>query len=200
MLRLPLAAIVSRPPACTSRRSLERIARCRGPVVLKHNLLAFTAALIFLGAATAEELSKEHVEFFEKKIRPVLVEHCYECHSAQSEKLKGKLLLDNREAARKGGETGPAIVPGDPDSSLLVQALRYENFEMPPKGKLPPHVIVDFEKWIKEGATDPREGSGAPAIAPPPTIDFAAARQFWSLKPPLPHQPPAVSNASWSRQ
>src|SRR5438552_5376121 len=117
------------------------------------------AALVVLVGfvARAEELAKEQVEFFEKSIRPVLVEHCYECHSAQSEKLKGKLLLDNRDAARKGGETGPAVVPGDADSSLLVQALRYENLEMPPKGKLPPHVIADFEKWIKEGAADPRE-------------------------------------------
>src|SRR3954447_21983018 len=115
--------------------------------MLKHNLLASTAALIFLSGATAEELSKEHVEFFEKRIRPVLVEHCYECHSAQSEKLKGKLLLDTREAARHGGETGPAVVPGDPDASVLLQALRYENFEMPPKGKLPAQTIADFEKW-----------------------------------------------------
>src|SRR5439155_21910157 len=140
--------------------------------MLKHNLLALTAALIFVGTATAAELSKEHVEFFEKRIRPVLVEHCYECHSAQSEKLKGKLLLDNRESARKGGETGPAVVPGDADASLLVQALRYENFEMPPKGKLPAQTIADFEKWIKEGAADPREETAATSIAPPASIDF----------------------------
>jgi len=130
----------------------------------------------------------------------VLVEHCYECHSAQSEKLKGKLLLDTREAARHGGETGPAVVPGDPDASVLLQALRYENFEMPPKGKLPAQTIADFEKWIKDGAADPREGSGAPTIAPPAAIDFAAARRFWSLQPPLPHLPPAVSKATWPRQ
>jgi hypothetical protein len=175
--------------------------------MLKHNLHAFVAALALFSAAlvlceavTAEELSKDHVEFFEKRIRPVLVEHCYECHSAQSEKLKGKLLLDNRDAARKGGETGPAVVPGDPDNSLLVQALRYENFEMPPKAKLPGHVIADFEKWIKDGATDPREGSPGPQIAPPAAIDFQAARQFWSLQPPLPHTPPSVSDPNWPQQ
>src|SRR5262245_49595301 len=120
-----------------------------------------TVALLFFaggGTGRGEELAKEQVEFFEKKIRPVLVEHCYECHSAQSDKLKGKLLLDNREAARKGGESGPAVIPGDPDSSLVVQALRYENFEMPPKGKLPAEVIANFEHWIKQGAADPREG------------------------------------------
>ena len=88
-----------------------------------------TAALLLVagsGIVRGEELAKEQVEFFEKKIRPVLVEHCYECHSAQSDKLKGKLLLDNREAARKGGESGPAVIPGDPDASPVVQALRYE--------------------------------------------------------------------------
>ena len=83
-------------------------------------------ALLAAGLCRAEELPEDQVEFFEAKIRPVLVEHCYECHSAKSEKLKGKLLLDNREAARKGGETGPAVVPGEPDASLVVQALRYE--------------------------------------------------------------------------
>src|SRR5262245_41884059 len=165
----------------------------------------FVAALvaggvIAIGAAgRAEELAKEQVEFFETKIRPVLVEHCYECHSAKSEKLKGNLLLDNREGARKGGETGPAVVPGNPDASLVVQALRYENFEMPPKGKLPAEVIANFEQWIKNGAADPRDGSGAPAIAPPPAIDFAAARAFWSLKPPQPHAPPPVNDSAWLR-
>src|SRR5690242_18643063 len=111
MSRLPLAAMVRSPPARYPAARGRACRRCRGLVMLKHNLRAFTAALIFMGAASAEELSKEHVEFFEKKIRPVLVEHCYECHSAQSEKLKGKLLLDNRESALKGGETGPAVVP-----------------------------------------------------------------------------------------
>ena len=128
------------------------------------------AAALALGMGTmarGEELSKDQTEFFEKKIRPGLVEHCYECHSAQSEKLKGKLLLDNRDAVRKGGESGPGVVPGDPDASLVVQALRYENFEMPPKGKLPAEVIANFEQWIKHGATDPREGHYEPVIDQP---------------------------------
>jgi uncharacterized protein DUF1553/uncharacterized protein DUF1549/cytochrome c len=166
-----------------------------GPVW--HRCSAIVLTFLVSARVCGEELAKDQVEFFETKIRPVLVEQCYECHSAQSEKLKGKLLLDSREAARKGGETGPAVVPGDPDASLVIQALRYENFEMPPKGKLPAEVIANFEQWIKHGAADPREGSGAPAIAPPPAIDFAAARQFWSLKPPQPHMPPSVSVPGW---
>jgi Protein of unknown function (DUF1553)/Protein of unknown function (DUF1549)/Planctomycete cytochrome C len=160
--------------------------------------LALATGLSTFGRA--EEVSKQHLEFFEKNIRPVLVEHCYECHSSQSEKLKGKLLLDSRESALKGGETGPAIVPGDAEASLVVQALRYENFEMPPKGKLPAEVISNFEQWIKNGAADPREGSGAATIAPPPQIDFVAARQFWSLRPPQPHAPPPVGNGAWPKQ
>jgi hypothetical protein len=163
--------------------------------------LTAAALLAYLSfVARAEELSKDQVEYFEKHIRPVLVEHCYECHSAESEKLKGKLLLDTREAALKGGESGPAVVPGNPDASLVVQALRYENYEMPPKGKLPPEVVARFEQWIKDGAADPREGSGAPAIAPPAAIDFEAARQqLWSLRPLQPQPPPAVREAIWPR-
>src|SRR5262245_38862815 len=173
------------------------------PLADSHWRCIGVAALVVALAAVgrAEELAKEQVEYFEKNIRPVLVEHCYECHSAQSEKLKGKLLLDSREAALKGGESGPAIVPGDPDASLIVQALRYENFEMPPKGKLPAETIAKFENWVKQGAADPREGSGAPVIAPAALIDFEVARrQIWSLQPLRLHRPPNVTDASWPRQ
>src|SRR3954470_8898098 len=162
-------------PAFLSQRWRKCMAR-RWPIARSCCLRCGAAFFACIAACVvwAEELPKDQVEFFETKIRPVLVEHCYECHSAKSEKLKGKLQLDNREAARKGGETGPAVVPGDPDASLVVQALRFENFEMPPKGKLPAEVIANFEQWIKNGAVDPREASGAPVIAPPPQIDFEA--------------------------
>ena len=87
-------------------------------------------------------------EFFEKNVRPVLADKCYKCHSAQAEKVKGGLLLDTREGARRGGDSGPAVVPGDLKSSLLIEAVHYENkdFAMPPKkagGKLPDDVIRD---------------------------------------------------------
>ncbi len=169
---------------------------------LRLPLLAVAALIpIVTFVARGEELPKERGEFFEKHIRPVLVEHCYECHSTQSEKVKAKLLLDSREAVLKGGESGPAIVPGDPDASLVVQALRFENFEMPPKGKLPAETIARFEQWVKEGAADPREGSGAPAISATPTIDFAAARQqLWSLNALQFHLPPAVRDENWPQQ
>ena len=106
-------------------------------------------ALPFSQAATTEEL-----EFFEKKIRPVLSDSCYKCHSVQSEKLKGDLLLDSRASHIKGGELGPAVVPGDLEKSLLIEAIRYKNvdLEMPPKDKLSDEVIKDFEKWVMMGA------------------------------------------------
>src|SRR5687767_10597891 len=101
----------------------------------------------------------EGIEFFEKRIRPVLAEHCYECHSATSKKVKGELLLDTRESVLKGGENGPAIVPGDPEKSLLIKAVRYADadLQMPPKDKkLTSSQIADLEAWVKMGAPDPR--------------------------------------------
>jgi hypothetical protein len=97
-------------------------------------------------------------------------------------KLKGELLLDSREALRKGGESGPAVVPGKPDESLLVSALHYREYEMPPKGKLPDAVITAFEQWIRMGAPDPREGQ---AVATGRTIDVEKGREFWSFQPLL---------------
>jgi mono/diheme cytochrome c family protein len=108
---------------------------------------------------TARGAAGDGVEFFEKKIRPLLVEHCYQCHSRDSEKLKGGLLLDSRDGVLKGGETGPAIVPGDPEKSLLIKAVRYldKELQMPPKDKkLSDAQIADLVAWVKMGAPDPR--------------------------------------------
>src|SRR5688500_12853743 len=105
------------------------------------------------------------VEFFEKKVRPVLVERCYECHSAGAKKLKGGLLLDTREGVLRGGDNGPALVPGEPDRSAIIKAVRYHDpdLQMPPKQKLPDAQIADLEAWVKTGAPDPR--GAAPAAA-----------------------------------
>ena len=104
------------------------------------------------------ELTKEGVEFFEKHIRPVLAEHCYECHSTQARKVKGKLLLDSQPGIAKGGDSGPIIVPGDVEKSRLIQAIRWTDpdLTMPPKEKLSPQQIEKFEQWVKMGAPDPR--------------------------------------------
>jgi len=131
--------------------------------------------------------------FFEKRIRPVLIKHCYECHSAASPEPKGGLRLDSRDFARKGGESGPAIVPGNAEQSLLLEAIQHESFEMPPDTKLPDQVIADFEKWIENGAPDPRDQPpSAEAVA---ELSWRAIlderRNWWSLKPVVAAEPPA---------
>lgn len=124
--------------------------------------------------------------FFEAKIRPVLIEHCYACHSTKAEtdgKLKGGLKLDSAAGWKTGGDSGPAIVPGKPDESLLLSAIKYESFEMPPKGKLPDAVVGAFAKWIADGAVDPRKND-APAASAKKTIDIETGREFWAYRPP----------------
>ena len=120
----------------------------------------FTAAVVLFVALplrAADRPSAAGIDFFEKKIRPALVEHCYACHSAeavQAKKLKGNLRLDTREGLRQGGDSGPVVVPGNAKKSLLLAALRHEGDapRMPPKSKLAEAVIADFAKWIEIGA------------------------------------------------
>src|SRR5262245_2752016 len=119
----------------------------------------------------------EQAEFFEKRIRPVLVQNCFPCHAATAKELKGGLRLDTREGLRKGGVSGPVVIPGQPDQSLLLRALRYEGPRMPPPGKLPAAVVADFETWVRLGAVDPRTDA---ATGPKKTIDFTAARRHWA--------------------
>jgi len=138
----------------------------------------------------------EGLEFFEKKIRPVLVDKCYSCHSADAKKLKAGLRLDTREGTLKGGESGSAsVLPGDPDHSLLLKAIRYgkdDELKMPPKGdKLPPEVIADVEAWIRRGAPDPRGGGDSKAA------DLAKARRHWAFQPPKDPPLPAVKQKDW---
>ncbi len=143
--------------------------------------------------STNQKPDSEAIEFFETRIRPVLVKHCYECHSAESKGLKGGLLLDTRAATQKGGDSGAAIVPGNVEESLLIGALRHESFEMPPSGKLPDSVIADFVKWVEMGAPDPREG----AVVAETEINFEEARKFWSFQPIRRHAPPIVKDVAW---
>ena len=134
--------------------------------------------------------------FFERKIRPVLVAECYSCHSTEAKKVRGNLLLDSREGLLKGGDSGPSLVPGKPEESLLLEALRHEGLEMPPEGKLPDAVVADFERWITMGAPDPRSGRAAAVEV---GIDLEAGRRFWAFRPPRRHEPPAVTDADWPR-
>ncbi|PHS08836.1 MAG: hypothetical protein COA78_12470 [Blastopirellula sp.] len=149
--------------------------------------------------ATAEsnpELSDEQVEFFESKIRPVLVQQCYSCHSAKAGEPKAGLMLDSRPAMHTGGDSGPAVVPGDIDASLILGAIRYDDFEMPPKEKLPAKVIADFEKWVKMGAPDPRDQ----VVSLSESNKFEAAKSFWSFQQPQRHAIPEEADLAWVKK
>jgi hypothetical protein len=141
--------------------------------------------------------SASDFDFFESKIRPVLVANCYECHSAQAAnrgKQKGGLLLDTKNGIRTGGDTGPAVVPGNVSESLLLNALRQEDLEMPPKGKLSDEVIADFARWIEMGAVDPRERSAIPLKST--TVDSS---DHWAFKAPQKPSLPTVTDLKWGR-
>lgn len=138
----------------------------------------------------ADESDK--LAFFESRIRPILIQHCYDCHSADSKELRGGLLVDSREGLAAGGDSGPALSHETPEHSLLLKALRYEDgLEMPPEKKLPASVIADFEQWIRDGATDPRSGK---APARKHSIDLEKGREFWSFRPITPTDVPEGNN------
>jgi hypothetical protein len=165
------------------------------------NLILVTSALIAVidpSITHAEELSKSDVDFFEKKIRPVLVKHCYECHSAKSKELGGKLLLDSRDGILQGGESGPALISGKPNESLIVQSMRYEDTEMPPEEPLPETVVNDFVSWITRGAPDPRFDKEAVEVV---TNDAANldTEKHWSFYPRQSTENPTVRDEAWPR-
>ncbi len=151
-------------------------------------------SLAVVTAVDAADPTKQQLEFFESKIRPVLVEHCYKCHAADAKIIKGGLQLDHSAGLLKGGDTGAAVVPGKADQSLLLKALRYDGREMPPNGKLPASVIKNFETWIAMGAPDPRQGA---PVASQKKIDMNEGRKHWAFRPVTDPQPPTVKNATW---
>lgn len=160
-------------------------------------VFALPIALLLGGnLARGTERDAVGVEFFENRIRPILVRHCYKCHSAKARKLKGELLLDTRAGIRTGGTSGPAVVPGNVKQSLLISAMRHEDLKMPPKQKLAAAVIADFEKWIRLGAPDPRDPAAGPQAS---AINRDEARQFWAFQPPRKHPSSAVRNADWPK-
>jgi cytochrome c553/uncharacterized small protein (DUF1192 family) len=178
------------------------------PSSLLRGLAAGLIALSAIGAADAPAAAKagdaadrERLEFFEKRIRPVLVEQCYKCHSDQARKLKGDLKLDSLAAMIKGGTSKhPAIVPGKPDESLVIKAMRYvdDDLQMPPKAKLDDQAISDMATWIAMGAPFP-EGAASSAAPQQPAyvVDAEQAKSFWSFQPVKDPPPPAVKQAGW---
>src|SRR5665213_1844860 len=135
--------------------------------------------------------------FFEKKVRPILVENCYSCHSTEAKKLKGGLYLDSRQGVRNGGKDGPILVPGDPEHSRLIEAIRWTNadLKMPPKRRLSSEQVADLTAWVKQGAPDPR----VDAVKPVGGVDLSEARKQWAYHPPIAPAIPPVADQAWCR-
>jgi hypothetical protein len=138
-----------------------------------------------VGNGDAVTPSAAQLDFFETKVRPLLITHCYECHSEESGKKKGGLLLDSKHGWETGGDSGPAIIPGNADESLSVMAISYRDsdLKMPPDGRIPDEDIAILQQWIAMGAPDPRSGDVA-TKKELPVIDLESARQFWAFQAP----------------
>lgn len=179
-------------------------------VLQRMAVFAWVCATTCVGIALAAEdtqakVTQEDIDFFESRIRPILVTHCYECHSVDSKKSKGGLLLDTRDALLQGGDSGPALTPGDPDRSLLITAVRQTDKElrMPPKQKLSETQIADLEAWVKRGAPDPRKADTAKTVTraalTPGGMTLEEGRKFWSFQAVRPQQLPQVKRSDWPR-
>ncbi len=163
----------------------------------KFLLLPVVFCLANFGRAFAADLTPSQTEFFENKIRPLLADNCYKCHSSQSEKVKGGLLLDSRDGILNGGDSGPAIVPGDPEKSLLIKAVRYTDpdLQMPKKSKLAADQIAALEQWVRMGAPDPRIAAAAVAQKSP----GSSKTNHWAWQPVKSVAVPVVSDNGWGQ-
>ncbi len=168
-------------------------------------LLALVVQAPFCTASRADEspdsaqapLSPEQVKFFEAKIRPVLLESCARCHSTDGgQGIRGGLSISSRESLRIGGESGPAVVPGDLDASVLWEAINYRGLRMPPNQQLPPQVISDFRQWIEMGAPDPRVPTEQVVQSKVTPEKIAEGRSFWAFQ--VPRRPAIPPAAPWS--
>ena len=157
-------------------------------------ILLIIPGLLLPGTVLGGESSVD----FEKDIRPILVQRCYECHSAGAKKVRGGFLLDSREGLLRGGDSGPAIVPGDASASRLMEAVSYTDpeFQMPPSGKLPEHEIDALSRWVESGAPDPRE-EGSTVEQQATGMSIEEGRRFWSFQPVEPRRPVDVSRPDW---
>src|SRR5689334_21539149 len=148
-------------------------------------------------APAPQTLSKAQLDFFESKVRPILADRCYKCHSPSTGSAKSSLELDWKGGWEKGGNYGPAIIPGDPEKSILIGAIRYtnEDLQMPPDGKLSASQISDLVEWVRMGAADPRTtrpAGDAPSYG-------GQGKEHWAFKPVTRQAPPAVKNTTWVR-
>jgi len=145
----------------------------------------------------AEQGNKEGIVFFEKSVRPLLVKHCYKCHSSNKGEYKGGLVLDSQAGWMDGGDSGPAIVPGNLSESILIEAIEQKDpdFAMPPKYKLSSSEIANLKKWVAMGAPDPRDGT--PAKISTTKINIDKARDFWSFRSVKSSPLPSVKDEKW---
>ena len=160
--------------------------------------LTLCAVSLLIGISSSRAQNASDTAFFENNVRPILVNKCYKCHSSRSTKLKGGLSVEYRESLLKGGDTGPAVVPGELDKSLLIQAVRYTNpdLQMPPKGeKLSPEEIASLEKWVKMGAPDPRAATTASNSAE----WNKDKRNHWAFKPVTKPSVPQPNDKAWGK-
>ncbi len=173
---------------------------CPGPRTLTFLLLAGAGSLCPGWAVAADPvLPAEDLAFFENRVRPILAEHCLDCHSAGT-KTKGGLALDSAQGWHDGGESGPAVVPGDVEGSLLIKAVRYaeRGLQMPPKNRLTPAEVAILEEWVSRGAPDPRGEAAGAGPKHQVGLSLAEGRRFWSYLPPLATPPPAVADPNWA--
>ena len=168
---------------------------------MEENFTRIALIFAFIHAAShlySSGIVVEDIEYFETHIRPVLIENCYKCHSADADKIKGGFLLDSKPAMLRGGDSGPAIIPGDVEGSRLIQMIRqHPEFEsMPPKTKLSQDQISDIESWVGMGAPDPRlEETRKDAIVS--EFNLEERKQWWSLQPVKKFRPPNVKDKQW---
>lgn len=171
-------------------------------MTLRLQQIGLIVVLLALMPVAARGADRKEIEFFETRVRPVLAEHCYKCHSATSEKVKGSLRVDSLDGLLKGGESGPAVVPGKPEKSLLIKAVNHDpaaELEMPPKEKLSAGAIADLSAWIKRGAPWPLEKAAAvvaPEVDKRPGFE-AAGKSHWAFKPLANPAVPKVKHAAW---
>lgn len=183
--------------------------RIRSAIARPWLIIASLLSLLVLPAEAASRrgpIPPEQLDFFEKKIRPILANHCYECHSEEKDTSRGDLVLDTRDGLRSGGERGPGVVPGKPDDSILIRAIRQEGrLRMPPDnrgGPLSDEVIADFEKWVEWGAPDPRLSSKVETrepARPDRPVDWDKEREFWAFQKPRLIPQPEVADRDWPR-
>src|SRR5882672_1194709 len=165
---------------------------------------AVASATLAKGAGetpAAQPASREGLELFERNIRPVLAQYCYECHSAQAKKVKGKLLLDSRAGILKGGQNGAVVIAGDPEASRLIAAIRWtdSDLKMPPKQKLSLQQIEKFEEWVRMGAPDPRDDLAAAKVVKA-TTNIEEGRKWWAFTPMSESASPVIKRQTWPKQ